>query len=97
MIVIADKRKFKRSMSIVLLCMAFCLVTTNIIRAKGEVIYSESYSTYEIQSGDTLWSIASANKHPEQSTWQVVSNIKELNNLHNSIIYEGCQLLIPTN
>lgn len=45
---------------------------------------------YEVQKGDTLWSIANKYK-------VTVSKLKDINNLTNNLIYVGQKLLIPSN
>ncbi|WP_433946577.1 LysM peptidoglycan-binding domain-containing protein [Paenibacillus sp. SN-8-1] len=50
-----------------------------------------------VQPGDSLWSIALANKTNDQDTRDVVRNIKELNQLVSSEIQAGEVLVIPSN
>lgn len=50
---------------------------------------AESYSTYKVVSGDSLWAIASRNN-------TTISKIKEINNMSSDMIYVGQVLKIPS-
>lgn len=73
-----------------------------IIFAKSS--YSKEEIDYTIKSvyeGDTLWSIASLEKenntyYKDKDIRYVINDIKYINNLKNSSLYEGMQLKIPS-
>ncbi|USB34891.1 LysM peptidoglycan-binding domain-containing protein [Paenibacillus sp. YPG26] len=50
-----------------------------------------------VQPGDSLWSIASAHKTDDQDIRDVISSIKEVNQLPTSEIQAGDVLAIPVN
>jgi LysM repeat protein len=54
----------------------------------------ESTKTYIVQSGDTVWEIAT-DSSPDVLTDKVVSDIKEINGLHNYTIHPGQVLELP--
>ena len=56
----------------------------------GSLVAAQSYTNYEVKSGDTLFEIA---RNFETS----VANVKELNSLYNTTIYIGQILKLPAN
>ncbi len=52
--------------------------------------------TVIVDSGTTLWNIANkiCNKNPELNVQNVIIQIKKINNLDTSMIYEGQELLV---
>lgn len=57
----------------------------------------EETSTMVVQSGDSLWSIASALADPGEDLRPLMSEIRELNGLETAYIASGQQLVIPSN
>ncbi len=95
---IVDKEKFiKRIISLIILAIIIILFTTNMSFSFLEKQYTNICVSY----GDTLWSIA---KEEQQTNKQyenmdvrdIVSSIKQLNNLKTSDITEGQILKIET-
>lgn len=66
--------------------------------------YSKEETDYKIKNvyeGDTLWSIASLEQennayYEGKDIRYVINDIKYINNLKNSSLYEGMQLKIPS-
>ena len=93
---IVDKRRFIRTTSILIMAIIGFIVFAKGSDSKGEIKYKESY----IYNGDTLWSIAlnqtESNKYFEdKDVREVVSEIKKINCLNNSDVYEGQKIIIP--
>lgn len=93
---IVNRKKFIRSVFIVIL-MIFVL---SFILVKSCFSYSkEEYKTLYVQSGDTLWSIASklqkTTYYKGKDIRLIIDDIKEINNLNNSNISINQELKIP--
>lgn len=87
---IVNLPRFIISMIIIVCILSFItsMLTTRVFSAA-----SIQYDSIVVSEGDTLWSIANniggnVNKN--------IYEIKEINNLENSIIYVGQELKIPT-
>lgn len=52
-------------------------------------------TTYTIAPGDTLWGIAAGVTAPGQDVRDTIATIQDLNNLSDSAIAAGAQLLLP--
>lgn len=60
-------------------------------------VYSKTYdefSTYYVESGDTLWEIAEKNNVNNKDVRKLIYEIRELNNI-DSNLYIGQQIIIP--
>lgn len=82
--------RFIISMSIIF------IVIFSIFNGVFGVVFSHEKPTYEkviVAKGDTLWSIAQA---IDGNINENIFEIKKINNLNNSDIYIGQELLIPT-
>lgn len=55
------------------------------------------YSSYEIQQGDSLWSIAEEYMDREfyNSIQDYIDEVKDINGISKDMIHEGCYLIIP--
>lgn len=85
---IANKYKFIRSMSI----LVFLIVAIfNISIATSDEAETISYT---VCKGDTLWTIAGEYTPKNKDIRQTIYEIKQLNNMTNSNIYEGQELKI---
>ncbi|WP_248925574.1 LysM peptidoglycan-binding domain-containing protein [Paenibacillus hamazuiensis] len=70
------------------------------VYASGESASVKTSGTAETRSvvvmpGDTLWSIASANKTRDQDIRTYIDKIKEANKLKSSVLKEGQLLFLP--
>lgn len=82
---ITNKFKFIRSMAILI----FLLIALfNISVAKSNKEEAEIIE-YTISRGETLWSIAEENKAEKEDIRQYIYDIKKLNNMTDSAVYEG--------
>lgn len=94
---IVNTRKFMRTISILMLVFVGLLILTKNTYSKGETAYKERY----IYNGDTLWSIAKEeiqnNEYFENKDIRdVVYEIKKVNNLDTSDLFDGQKIKIPT-
>ena len=87
--IIKNKFKFIRSVTIIVFLL-ITLFSTSIAKTniKAETI------TYIVCKGDTLWTIAKDYKADDKDIRQYIYEIKKLNNMTNSNIYEGQTLKI---
>ena len=87
---IVNLPRFIISMIIIVCILSFItsMLTTRVFSAA-----SIQYDSIVVSEGDTLWSIA---KNIGGNVNKNIYEIKEINNLENSIIYVGQELKIPT-
>ena len=86
---ITNKAKFIRSTAIVI----FLLIALfNISIAKSDK--EAEYIDYTVCKGDTLWTIAEEYKSDNQETREYIYQIKKLNNMTQSNIYENQKIKI---
>lgn len=93
---IVNKSKFIKTTSILALIICLIIIFSKTTYSKVEIKYKESY----IYKGDTLWTIAKNeienNKYFEnKDIREVVNELKTINNLSTSSLYEGDKLKIP--
>lgn len=93
---IVNKSKFIKTTSILALIICLIIIFSKTTYSKVEIEYKESY----IYKGDTLWTIAKNeienNKYFEnKDIREVVNELKTINNLSTSSLYEGNKLKIP--
>lgn len=92
---VKDIRKFKRFMFLsILIISLITFISISSIKAYSKDIPLFGYVS--VEQGDTLWSIAS-DYAGNKDIRQVVYEISELNNIHNSPIYVGDTIKIPLN
>ncbi len=91
------KAYFILAISILIICMASWAVFFQPRRQKaGEGQGYKSFTSIEIQSGDSLWSIASEHMTEEYGSIQeYMKEIKSLNGLRGDEIHAGKFLVIP--
>lgn len=87
--VLTNKRKFFSFLFII------SLITFTLIYTVSVSGYEEPrYQSIVVQSGDTLWAIAE--KYSNNSNIrEYIYNIKKINNLDSSMLYENTAILIP--
>lgn len=83
-IIIKNKFKFIRSVTIIVFLL-ITLFSTSIAKTNIE---AETIS-YIVCKGDTLWTIAKEYKADDKDIRQYIYEIKKINNMTNSNIYEG--------
>ena len=94
---IKNKEKFKRAILIIVyLTILGIILLSNQTLSHAEV----KTKTIYISGRETLWSIAETEIEnniffENKSIREVIYNIKSINNLENSYIYEGQELIIP--
>lgn len=65
------------------------------VYASESVEYEKSFISIEVQTGDTLTSIASAYAISTSQYNDYISEVKQINNLKDDTIHAGCYLMIP--
>ncbi|NLM76032.1 MAG: LysM peptidoglycan-binding domain-containing protein [Clostridiaceae bacterium] len=85
----------KRFITMILLLIVISFFTGLIVSAGAESeIINRDYKTIKVEKGDTLWEIAV--KHGQNMDPRAyIYEIKKVNNLGNSFIYAGQELLLP--
>jgi LysM repeat protein len=69
------------------------LGTSDVIAPKGEL---KCFTSIQIESGDTLWSIAKAHMGSEyEKTQEFIDEIKSINRLNSDKIHVGQYLTVP--
>ena len=87
--IIKNKFKFIRSITIIVFLLSI-LYSTSIARIDKE----EETTLYTVNKGDTLWTIAQEYKADNKDIRQYIYELKKINNITNSNIYDGKTLKI---
>ena len=92
---IVRKRKFMLCVGIVIsVLFAFMLYSNRADAENSRPVYTY-YTSYEIQSGDTLWTIADQFMSPESSDKAAfINNIKKINHISGDNITPGKYIVI---
>lgn len=93
---IVNKKKFIRTMSILIILISSLILFAKNTYSKGEIVYKEDY----IYSGDTLWSIAKIEiknntYFKNKDIREVIDELETINNLNNRDLIEGEKIKIP--
>ena len=90
------RRTMKRRRFVTVSILVVLMITTmlNLALAKSD---SKNNISVIVKSGDSVWSIASKNNPNEKDLRKLVYEIIEENNLKNSTIYAGQEIVIPIN
>lgn len=87
--ILKNKKRFFSFLFIFSL-ITFIMIYTNIVSGFKE----SQYQSIVVKPGDTLWSIAE--KYGSDSNIrEYIYNIKEINNLESSVIFENTSILVP--
>ena len=70
----------------------FLLLLASAVQASGPAPASVEY---EVSVGDSLWEVAAAHAEPGEDLRAIVFEIKQLNDLPDSVIHPGQRLLVP--
>ena len=94
---IVNHRKFRRRIILVVFILS-CIVfnINNTVSSEDKI----EYKTLTVTSGDTLWSIAKTEQennqyYKDRDIREIISNIKEINNLDSSNLSIAQNLKIP--
>lgn len=85
------KSRARLYLSVIIL---FLLVAGVLYAAKAYSLAENTYISIQVMPGDTLWSIASK-YNTGRDIRKFIFDIKEINGLTDSTIYEGQRLIIP--
>ena len=94
---IKNVKKFVRSILIIL----GIILSISLLISKTSLSYKETeYKTISVSAGDTLWEIASYNQnsndyYENKDIRYIINDIMKINNLENSSLTVGQELLIP--
>lgn len=94
---IVNLKKFLKSLFVILLV----IFVLSLICAKASLSHREvEYTTLYVTSGDTLWNIANDlqinnSYYKGKDIREIVSSIKDMNNLKSSNLYVNQELIIP--
>lgn len=84
-----NRKRFFTIITLTLLISFTTIYTTTVYGFKESLNKSIT-----VEKGDTLWSIA--NKYSQNGdVRKFIYEVKKINNLNSSEIYQGCELLIP--
>lgn len=95
---IKNVKKFVRSILIIL----GIILSISLLITKASLSYKETeYKTISVSSGDTLWEIAAYNQssndyYENKDIRYIINDIMKINNLENSSLTVGQELLIPS-
>jgi nucleoid-associated protein YgaU len=88
--VLKNKTRFFTFLSTIFILSVVIAFTGNVYGYK-----EPNYTTVKVKSGDTLWNIVMTNYNDKADIRKNIYEIKKINNLVSSEIFEGTQLLIP--
>lgn len=89
--------KIRFSISIIIITMiiigTFSIITNDF---KASAIKEVNYIKVEVKSGDNIWKIAREYRTDDQDIRELVYKIIKVNNIKNSLVYEGQVLQVPS-
>lgn len=86
--------KIKTFIEAVCILLILVLICTLVVMALSEPDYNFEETTYNVQSGDCLWNIASEYCPKSMDKWDYISFVMERNHLTDSVIYPGQCLVV---
>ena len=94
------RRKLKKSVKIVLSIIVIAVIVWLLVRSTSFSYKEKEYREIYVSNRDTLWEIAKLEKnnneyYKNKDIREIVFDIKKVNNLQSSDIYEHQKLLIP--
>ena len=89
---IVNKRKFFKSIFTLIFIIIISFICFNSIFYKEEVTTKEIQ--YTVAKGERLWDIAEQYKRPGQDIREYIYEVKKINNMKDSTIYENQELTI---
>ena len=97
-----DAEQAKRPFTVITLSILVAIFSVYLIshafisKASEQYEVEKYYKSYEVQSGDNLWSIASNYYNVEcGTTTEYVNEIKSMNHLEDDTIHSGEHIVIP--
>lgn len=93
-IIVNSKRFFIFMTFIFIICSILITLIFFLSKAQG-IMYNQSYTDYYVKSGDSLWNISLEKMPIDYDVRRMVYDIKSLNNMETSYIYEGDIIKIP--
>lgn len=93
--VIVDSRRF---FAFVTFMLVICTVITTSVFSLQKVhgdVYEQNYKEYTVLFGDSLWGISLNHMPKNYDVRRMVFDIKELNSMETSYIYQGDTIKIP--
>ena len=93
--VIVDSKRFFAFITFIFVISAIAITLMFQTPKAHSSLYSQIYKEYEILEGDSLWEISIANMPTDYDVRRMVYDIKKLNNMETSYIYQGDTIKIP--
>ena len=90
-----DNNNIMLTILVILFFSIFILGSMSMVRASDSIQYAKSFISIEVESGDTLTSIAKEYAISVAHYSDYVEEVKNINNLKDDRIYAGCYLMIP--
>lgn len=91
---VVNRRRFTRSISLILVVI-MTLSLLAFVSLKSEGSTEPQYVSICVETGDTLWSIASRHVSEDMDVRELIYHIEHKNQLVSSAIYPGQELQIP--
>lgn len=93
--VIVNSKRFFAFITFILLFFSLVLTLIFTFSKAHSSSYSQGYKEYHVVTGDSLWDISLKNMPENYDVREMVYNIKKLNNMKTSEIYDGDTIKIP--
>lgn len=83
------------TIGVILFLSIFIIGSMRMVRADESMQYDKSFMSIEVESGDTLTSIATEYAISAAHYHDYIEEVKSINNLKDDTIHAGCYLMIP--